>query len=350
MSNRIRKLLLALPGFQAFCRLLTRRRVRALMYHRFRSGANGNPRWPDAACLRWQAALIARHHTVWSPDDHLAALRGEPTPPGRCPVVITTDDGYLDFHEVALPVFREHGLASTLFVVTGFVDGDVWMWWDRLEYICRHAPAGRPTVDVAGKTLTLDLTSAAGRRAAWNDLADRCRFLPNAVKLEALGALERALRAPVPASPPPEYRAMSWEQLREAAGQRVSLGAHTVSHPILSRLEPAEARAEIVGSRDRLAAATGVAPTWFCYPQGGPADFDATVQALVRDAGFRGSYLAYQDLEREGDPYAMSRTCVSDDRTAFAWTLCGAEHLMLRLRQRLGRPVRPGTDYWAGAE
>jgi peptidoglycan/xylan/chitin deacetylase (PgdA/CDA1 family) len=38
------------------------------------------------------------------------------------PVVITFDDGYADFHEVALPVLERHGFPATVFVSTGWID------------------------------------------------------------------------------------------------------------------------------------------------------------------------------------------------------------------------------------
>lgn len=45
-------------------------------------------------------------------------------PSGEDPVaVLTFDDGYADFAESALPALQERGLASTLFVTTGWLEG-----------------------------------------------------------------------------------------------------------------------------------------------------------------------------------------------------------------------------------
>ena len=93
-------------------------------------------------------------------------------------------------------------------------------------------------------------------------------------------------------------------------------------------------------------------PSWKQGPmrQGGPADTTPRVRALVRELGFRGSYIAYQDPARERDLDALPRYGVGTDWTDFRWMLCGAEHLLLRLRRLLGLPVGPGRSYWAGAE
>ena len=110
MKNLIRRGLLACPGFEALCRTLTRRHVRAVMFHRFcREGASDS-RCLDRATLERQVRHLARHHAAWTPDQQLEALQGRSWPGGRCPVVVTVDDGYRDFAEIAFPIFREHGI------------------------------------------------------------------------------------------------------------------------------------------------------------------------------------------------------------------------------------------------
>ena len=55
-------------------------------------------------------------------------LAGEAPLPQR-PLVLTFDDGTLDFWEHARPVLDLHGFSATLFVVTGHVGGE--SGWDR---------------------------------------------------------------------------------------------------------------------------------------------------------------------------------------------------------------------------
>ncbi len=346
MKRRLQRVLLACPGFAALCRLLTRNHVRVLMYHRFTPDAS-HERAVGAAMLGEQAALIARHHDRWTPDDHLDLLEGKRRG-GRCPVVVTCDDGYADFHAIAFPVFREHRIPAMLFVATGFVDGRTWFWWDRLAHLLDAAPGWRGEFAVGGRVLTLDLTGEASRARAWNEFADRCRFLPDAQKEEALRQLAATLGVDPAERPAPGYEPATWDQVREMAAGGILFGAHTVTHPILSRVPPAEAEREIGESRRRLEAMIGAPVRWFAYPQGGPADWNAEVREQVAAAGLRGCYVAYQNLLPREDPYALPRYCVQSDPLHFRWLLCGAEWLMLRLRQRIGLSTAPGADYWAG--
>ena len=72
MKKSLKRLLLAAPGFESVCRLLTRSLVRAVMYHRFSPVTSVDPRLVDRHNLELQAANLAAHHARWRPVDHLA--------------------------------------------------------------------------------------------------------------------------------------------------------------------------------------------------------------------------------------------------------------------------------------
>jgi glycosyltransferase involved in cell wall biosynthesis len=120
------------------------------------------------------------------------------------------------------------------------------------------------------------------------------------------------------------------------AGDGMLFGAHSVTHPFLSRVTLERARQEIADSGRRLTEMIGEAPGWFCYPQGGPPDYTAQVRDLVAKLGYRGCFVAYPKHSVPEDVYALPRTGVGADMADFRWTLCGAEILGLRLRRWLG--------------
>ncbi len=320
------------------------------MYHRFRSQDAPADHHPDAATLDWQMRQVKAHHAVWTVSRHHDAVTGKRPVDAACPVVITVDDGYADFHDIAFPIFRQHGIPALLYVTTGFVDGQVWFWWDQVAYLLDAAPAGATAFAYDSETFALDLATREGRRAAWNQLCDRCRFLPDEHKHALIAALAAHLGVAQPGRPPAEYGPVTWDQIRMMRAAGMEFGAHTVSHPILTRIDAAKLPHELRGSRERLETELGEAVPWFCYPQGGPADFSADIVAGVQAAGFAGSYLAYQEVVVAATPYTMPRYCVSADPIAFRWVLCGAEYLGLRLRRLLGRSTGPGARYWSGSE
>jgi peptidoglycan/xylan/chitin deacetylase (PgdA/CDA1 family) len=97
------------------------------------------------------------------------------------PVVVTFDDGFADFADVALPALRERRLATTLFVTTGFLEGhpdyapsrwfdDRMLAWSQLREL--HADG----VEIGAHTHTHPQLDTLSRRAVWDELT-RCKSL-----------------------------------------------------------------------------------------------------------------------------------------------------------------------------
>jgi peptidoglycan/xylan/chitin deacetylase (PgdA/CDA1 family) len=195
---------------------------------------------------------------------------------------LTFDDGYADVAGTARPILESAGLPATVFVVADAVDGEAELWWDRLERLVFQALARRASLDVAvdGRRLRVDMRSAAGRERAHRALYVRLRRLP-------LAAIERFLDdlgGDADPGPRDAYRIVRRAELAAlAASPVVEVGAHSLTHPYLSRLPPGEQRAEIVGSRSRLEELTGAPVTSFSYPHG---DVDGTVARIVAEAGY----------------------------------------------------------------
>jgi peptidoglycan/xylan/chitin deacetylase (PgdA/CDA1 family) len=193
-------------------------------------------------------------------------------------VSLTFDDGYVDNLTAALPLLQ--GAPATLFVTSGHVGGRPF-WWDRLERLAFDGTAGRERieVEVAGRPLLADTRTPAAVARAHEALYWRLRPLAPATIDRELDALEQQLGAE---SAPLDRRPVTEDELREVAGA-FEIGAHTVSHPLLTTLPPEERRREVVESRDRLRELTGQPVTTFSYPHG---DVDAGVEDIVRRAGF----------------------------------------------------------------
>ncbi len=350
IKNRIRAALLAIPGFEPLCRLLTRRHVRVLMYHRFSAEGEEDGRRVPARAFRQQLDFIASHHPVWDPDRQLRHLaEGSPATAGA-PVIITADDGYLDFYEVAFPLLRERSLPATLFVTTGFVDGTTWFWWDRVSYLLAHCQPGHRRFVIGNREVWGDPADARKRDALWLAWAAPLRFVPDHEKEALLAQATAACGVAIPPAAPAKYKPVTWDQLREMSRSGIHLGAHTRSHPILSRTTPEKAWAEISGSLADLAEQGFESIAWFCYPQGGPVDYTPEISELVQRAGCRACYTAYYDARLEGNALALPRYCVSPDFTHFRWVLCGAEYLVHRLKSLLRLKTGVGKYYWYGYE
>jgi peptidoglycan/xylan/chitin deacetylase (PgdA/CDA1 family) len=98
----------------------------------------------------------------------------------------------------------------------------------------------------------------------------------------------------------------------------MTVGGHTVSHPILARLDEDAQRAEVFSCRARLEAELGIPMRWFSYPNGDRGSFDAHTRALLAEAGVERAFSFDGGFVRRRapwDPYDVPRMAVGP-RTA----------------------------------
>lgn len=98
---------------------------------------------------------------------------------------------------------------------------------------------------------------------------------------------------------------MSDNQLRDLA-QRHELGAHTLTHPVLTEISLEQAKEEIQGSKLWLEDVLGQEVTSFCYPKGAN---NPALQRIVADAGYKMARTVEKFAFTSGkNPYAVPTT------------------------------------------
>ncbi|MBN8247695.1 MAG: polysaccharide deacetylase family protein [Verrucomicrobia bacterium] len=115
-------------------------------------------------------------------------------------------------------------------------------------------------------------------------------------------------------------RLMDVSQVREWLGAGHRIGAHTRSHPWLTRIPLAEAREEIRSSKAMLEDAFGVPVLDFCYPYG---DWNPAVRDVVMESGFRTACTTASGLNRpSGHRFQLRR--LTARHTSLQWRTLGA--------------------------
>ncbi len=220
-----------------------------------------------------------------------AGLEGRPIP--RRAVAITFDDCYLDQFEIGLPLLAEYDVPATFFLTSGFADGELWMWWDQIEYLVQRADVPRlEIVAPSGPVQRYDLSTEAGRIGAINSLVEYCKEVPQTLMRTTIEAVAVACHCELPEVPPSEYRGMTWEDARIAERLGIRFGPATVSHPILSRVEDSRAEHEIAESWRRVREELSEPVPIFCFPNGKPPDFGPREIQLCARAGLLGAVSA----------------------------------------------------------
>lgn len=266
-------------------------------------------------------------------DRLLAAMSGGPTLPARS-VLVTFDDAYRDFSEVAWPIMRDRGVPVVLFVPTAYPDDpDRQFWWDELyAAIASSGPSAWRQVGIAGATPT----------DAFKSVRDNIKSRPHDDAVDLVREMVVELRGSDMPLREPARRVLGWAELDRLASEGVALGPHSRTHPMLDRLDTDRLDAEIQGSladmRERLGPAS--VANVFAYPSGG---HDPRVRAAVQRAGFSAAFTTERgliDVER-CDPVRLPRLNIGGDTSVGVVTtevaIRRSGHVMRSARRRLPR-------------
>jgi peptidoglycan/xylan/chitin deacetylase (PgdA/CDA1 family) len=303
-----------------------------LMLHRFADHAPGSP-GHDPQSLRRNLEFLRRHRFDLVP---LAELLARMRDGGRRlykTVAFTVDDGYADFARVGCDVFAAFDCPVTVFVVTGFLDGRCWLWWDQVDFVLGATRRTAVDVDLGGSALHYRWSDAAGREGARADLAERLKRVDDSSRQAALARLAGDLEVEIPDLPPPRYAPMTWDDARRCAGRGVTFGPHTVAHPILSRVDPQRSAQEIGDSWRRVREEVPASVPIFCYPNGDPDSFGPREQRVLGELGLAAALTTVQDFASSrllaaghgAGRYAVPRFPYFDQAAPFRQVVSGLE-------------------------
>jgi peptidoglycan/xylan/chitin deacetylase (PgdA/CDA1 family)/glycosyltransferase involved in cell wall biosynthesis len=210
----------------------------------------------------------------------LAALKANRLPPAAA--CITFDDGYPDWLQGPIPLLQKHQAHATFFITTGQFHGEP-MWNERILHAIAAAPSHAQALEFQGVACRPLLFDTPNHRTQTIQTLDMLlKYQPPEKKERLLAQLEAhagvsRTHAPV----------MSADDVRAIHAMGFGIGAHSVSHPILSMCTPAQALQEMAGARESLEAIIRAPVSAFAYPNGIPGqDFTAEHVAIAKQAGY----------------------------------------------------------------
>lgn len=199
-------------------------------------------------------------------------------------LAMTLDDGYQDNLENAVPLFRKHDVPYTIYVASGLVDGSARLWWEDLEAVV--AARDRFFMEAQNDSVSFDVSTSAKKRAVYAELMEF--FTASVGETEQRSMVEAlAAESGIDAEAHRASQIMDWSQIADLASDPLcTIGAHTVDHYAIARLDEKQAMFELREGARVIEMETGIAPRHFAFPYGyasaaGPRDF-----ALAQKAGF----------------------------------------------------------------
>lgn len=296
---------------------LNRRSLTILLYH---GVAPNQPAGGGSGMYNYRGKFISpevfsieldylkKYYTVLDLDEAVEKLKNGNLPPYSA--VITFDDGYKNFYDYAFPILKQHNLTATFFLPTDFVLKRIPLWTDRLEYL----------------GLKKD-----------EEIRQHLKSIPDSEKLIELEKLEKSSTSQVDnfEGNREVYAPLSIEMIKEMQDAGMEFGAHTKSHPILSKVESQKLKEEISEAKNELEQTIGSLSKTFCYPNGQSSDFNQDVLEEIKKAGFNWAVTTLEGVNTKNtNPYFLKRITMDNikNQRTFIFALSGTRGFLRKLK------------------
>ena len=231
-----------------------------LLYH-------GTPR-REAAALERQLRWLKRRFSIVPLRSIVAAAANGGALSRK--VALTFDDGLRSNVDVAYPILHKLAIPATFFICPGLVDRASWLW----------------THEARSRLARLDVAARGELAAEWRAPQEIEAFVEwmKRLDLAARRRVEARLREATPRFAPTAaereaFDLAGWEALRRLDPAIVTIGSHTLTHPILPGTPPADVETEVRDSRRLLERGLQRPVEFFAYPNG---DHDAGAEVAAR--------------------------------------------------------------------
>ncbi len=250
-----------------------------------------------ADSLRCQLRLLTRRYHVISPEDFLRWSEGKLSLPPRS-ILLTCDDALRNTLTEMVPVLQELGVSCLFFATGASVDETPSMLWYEELYLML-LDASQPIIRLPEGGVSIGSIAPKEKHSCWWSLVEWLSQFDRELRRRFLDQVRDQLKLPdnwrerlvENSTLAARFLTLDLAGLQQLAAAGMSIGAHSLSHPILSRAPEDLAWREISESRAVLEKALGQTVWAFGYPFGNANTVTGRDLRLAERAGFRCAFM-----------------------------------------------------------
>jgi peptidoglycan/xylan/chitin deacetylase (PgdA/CDA1 family) len=198
-------------------------------------------------------------------------------------VVFTFDDGYKDVLTEALPIFKDENIPFVLYVTTSYPSGSTLLWWYMIDEILQH----NNTISFTHRDSDYHYKcqSPEQKKETYNSLKTFMMDLENNQITHILKSIIGAEYNKLIESC--REHLLTWDDIILLSNEPlITIGAHTINHPVLCNLSMDEAKHEILSSKEIIERYINKSVDHFAYPYGTKLHASMREYILAKDAGY----------------------------------------------------------------
>ena len=249
-------------------------------------------------------------HPVSLLDVRTSYLENKPLP--RRAALVTFDDGYRNVLTHGAPILRRFGVPAAVFVSTSFIGGRLLFWYD--EMLERFSLWKEQQVKMPKDGSLVPWPDDPSQRVALaRRIQQSCKRVPNQQRLDYIDYVRTHTPPDLKLSAVQHHHLdpLNWDEVRSLPPMGIEIGSHTITHPILTSLTPAELKAELTESKAEIERQKCGEAFSIAFPNGTRADYSQAVLDATKAAGYDLAFTLVEQLNQPSNsPYLISRISI----------------------------------------
>ena len=289
-----------------------------LLYHRFKE-ENEDSVLPKLyiKSFEQQMSYLKRWYHIIPLDEIVVNIKNKEK--FSCPtIVITIDDGFKDNYDLAYPILRSFNLPATIFLTSGLINTQKAPWVDEIGIALSNTEITELHVGELFEEEVVTISSNEHKAKTLHRIYEKLVSLDHKKKAYLVAALLSTLKENAYLETRERFM-LSWEEIEKMSQNNISFGAHTLTHPTLSRMSFEDAVHEIIESKRVIEKQLGIRVKHFAIPNGKNGDFTEDLRKFCRNGEFESvSFTNFGYVTNETDPYSLPRVCPDARLCVFA--------------------------------
>lgn len=259
----------------------------------------------SGSLLEKHIEYLKKHYSLISIDEFINHLLQKNLPPHS--ICLTFDDGYRTVFTENLPVLCKNKISAIVFLTVDMLNGIPWAWWEDLR-LAIFLTKQKIIIFNQKRYLLKDQTQ---RVKVYQKILKYLKSLPEYQKKSEVNAIVNQLTFKPGCS---ASLFMNLHEVNQCIKKGMYVGSHTISHPILSEIDPKEWILEIKDSKEKLGQILNHQIKHFSYPNGTAHDFNSQIAEIVQKAGYHSAVTLLSGKNVPGtDLFKLRRIEVGDE-------------------------------------
>lgn len=289
-----------------------------LFYHRFKKDNDDtSPYKLYVKSFKRQMLHLKRWYNVITLDELVEHIKNKEDLKSPS-IVITIDDGFKDNYDLAYPILKNLNLPAMIFLTSGFINTQKAPWVDEIGIALAKTKLGNLCFPQLFGDEVVAISSTEQKAETLHRIYEKLLYLEHNTKVDLVDTLLSVLneRGDLRAH---ERIMLNWEEIKQMSQNNISFGAHTLTHPTLSKMGPEDAMFEIIESKRIIGKELGTCVRHFAIPNGQNEDFTEALREFCKNGLFESiTTTNFGCVANRSDPYMLPRVCPSEPLYCFA--------------------------------